>query len=51
MDILSKTLQEAEVSKHSGSKHDKSNINFAQTWRFNASEEDEKRKAKKVWSK
>ena len=41
MDILSKTLKE-EAWKGNGSKLDHSKIDFEQTWRFNASEEDEK---------
>ena len=50
MDILSKTLKE-EAWKGDGSKLDHSNIDFEQTWRFNASEEDEKQKVKKVYAK
>lgn len=52
MEVLSKTLKEASGSKNVASSHNASlNIDFEKTWRFNASEEDEKRKARKVWSK
>lgn len=50
MDILSQTLKKQTLNSNQ-SKHDHSNIDFSQTWRFNASEEDEKKRAKKVFSK
>ena len=52
MEVLSKTLKDASGSKTVASSHNASlNIEFEKTWHFNASEEDEKRKARKVWSK
>lgn len=55
MEFLSKTLkQERQVDKESkiSSKHELSKaLDFGASWRFQASEEDEKRRTKKVWSK
>ena len=50
MDELSRTLQDDEKSKLQG-KNVENPIDFRSTWRFNASEDDEKRKAKKIWCK
>ena len=51
MDFLSRTLkEEGEDATQAGEAGEAGkNIDFATSWRFNASEDDEKRKMKKVW--
>ena len=63
MDVLSRTLREEEAVKlkeksrtgiglaGAAAEGLEKNPDFAKSWKFVASEDDEKRKAKKVWSK
>lgn len=52
MEFLSKTLKQEETESKVSSKHELSKaLDFGASWRFQASEEDEKRRTKKVWSK